>query len=272
MRGDYRMPSAWITRGNGEHARARSVRSASGAGDLRSAARERSATDPVSYSGGDGNDLTLTAGNIPPQIGTINVSPSSVLVGQRIALSVPESDANQDPLGTTWNFGDGTTASGPSATHVYAKPGSYTATATVSDGLAQVQSSTLIVVAAPPATPLPVGAATKTASSSADGALFSLSAPNACVRKGRPFRVTLSIKKLTKTKARGNVLVSVRKVVFSINAKNVKTLRSAPFRASLTVPGNAKPGSTVTLRARAYFKVRGGKGTTKSITLALKSC
>jgi Asp-tRNA(Asn)/Glu-tRNA(Gln) amidotransferase A subunit family amidase len=45
-----------------------------------------------------------------------------------------------------WSFGDGATATGPSASHAYAKPGTYEAVATVSDGAAQAQASSRITI------------------------------------------------------------------------------------------------------------------------------
>jgi fibronectin-binding autotransporter adhesin len=242
----------------------------------------------VSYAGGDGNDLSLTAGNVPPQISSISATPNPVAAGQPVALSITESDANQDPLATTWNFGDGTTGTGASTSHAYTTPGMYTTVATVSDGLAQVQSTTVITVAGMATgggtgtptgggTRMPTGggtgsADTSTVKSSGYGADFGLTVPSACIRRGTPFSVTLSIKKQTKGKAKGNVLVKVTKVVFAIDRKAVKTSRSAPFRVRLTVPRTATSGSTIKLRATAYLKIHGGQSRAKSIAIASKVC
>jgi hypothetical protein len=151
----------------------------------------------VNYAGGDGNDLTLTAGNVPPQISPISTTPKPVAAGQ------------------------------PS---------------------------------------------TATVRSSGYGADFALTVPNACVRKGTPFSVTLSIKRQTKGKGKGNVLVKVTKVVFAIDGKTVKTARSAPFRVQLTAARTATSPSTIKLRAKAYLKIHGGKRRAKSVTVAVKLC
>lgn len=231
----------------------------------------------VGYSGGDGNDLSLTAGNIAPQVSSVAATPNPATAGQPVALSVTGSDANQDALATTWNFGDGTTGSGASTSHAYAKPGAYTVVATVSDGLAQVQSTSTVTVTAAPAsggTTPPQGGGTtpaSTATSSGYGSSFSVTAPSACVRPGAPFSVTLSVKKL-KGRASRNAPVKVTKVVFTIAGKTVKTLRAAPWHALITLAPNATGGATVKVQAKAYLKIRGGKVAAKAVAVAIKVC
>lgn len=221
----------------------------------------------ASYSGGNGNDLGLTAGNVQPQVGSVSATPDSVVAGKTVALSVAASDANRDPLTTTWNFGDGTTGSGAATSHTYATAGRYTAVATVSDGLAQVQSTAAITVAARPAN-APPPPTTTTVTSSSYGAVFGATVPHACVHRGAAFTATLSAVK--KTKAKGKVLLKVTKVVFSIG-KSRKTDRSAPFRVRLAIPRSAAAGSRLKLRAKAYLVLHGGKRPTKTITTTLKN-
>ncbi len=237
----------------------------------------------VGYAGGDGNDLSLTAGNIAPQLSAVSATPNPVTAGQPVVLRVTGSDANQDPLTTTWNFGDGTSGSGASTSHAYTTAGAYTVIATVSDGLAQVQStSTVTVVAAPPGTTPPQGGGTtspqgggargpSTATSSGYGSSFTVTAPSACVRRGAPFSVALTVKKLKGTAAR-NALVKVTKVVVTIAGKTVKTLRAAPWHTSIKLAPNARPGTTVKVQAKAYLKLRGGKVVVKAVTVAIKVC
>ena len=57
------------------------------------------------------------------------------------------SDPDNDRLTYTWNFGDGGAGSGVTATHVYDRPGSYSATLTVSDGKEQATTTNPVTVA-----------------------------------------------------------------------------------------------------------------------------
>jgi fibronectin-binding autotransporter adhesin len=98
--------------------------------------------------GGDGNDLVLTAANVAPVAGSISATPASARTGQMVTFSVSPSDANRDKLTTTWNFGDGTTGTGASASHAYPNAGTYKVVATISDGAAQVQASTQVAITA----------------------------------------------------------------------------------------------------------------------------
>jgi len=89
------------------------------------------------------------------------------------------------------------------------------------------------------------------------------------VAPGKTFTVTLTWKK---QKRKGNKFVKVRRADFYIGSKRVKIDKKAPFRQTLKVTASSKPGSTVTLKARAYIKVKRGKSPTKSITSKIKVC
>lgn len=235
----------------------------------------------VNYAGGDGNDLSLTPGNIPPLLSAITATPSPAVAGQTVAMSVTTSDANQDSLTTSWSFGDGSSGTGATTSHSYTAPGSYTIVATVSDGASQVQSTAVITVAAPagtgPAQPTPgstpplSAGGTSTVSSSAYGASFGLAVPRACLKQGSSFTASLSIKKL-KGKIKGAALAKITKVVFVLGAKTLRTVKVAPYRAKLIVPAAAVSGGSLKVASKAYLKLRSGRSQTKSLTAIVRVC
>jgi PKD repeat protein len=49
----------------------------------------------------------------------------------------------------TWDFGDGSTATGPVVNHVYASTGTYTVTVTAVNPVSSVQVETIVVVIQP---------------------------------------------------------------------------------------------------------------------------
>ena len=58
-------------------------------------------------------------------------------------------DPDNDPLVYEWNFGDGATGSGVTATHTYTTPGVYTATLTVSDATLNDSDTCRVIVRGP---------------------------------------------------------------------------------------------------------------------------
>ncbi len=81
----------------------------------------------------------ITVGNgavnhAPVIVSGPSFSPLSPAVNTTVAFSVAASDADNNPLTYSWNFGDGASGSGASPSHVYTSSGSYTASVTVTDG------------------------------------------------------------------------------------------------------------------------------------------
>ena len=85
-----------------------------------------------------------TPGNQSP---VANAGPDqTVAVGQSVSFSgAGSSDPDGSIVGYTWNFGDGTTASGVTATKTYATTGAYTVTLTVTDNAGATATDTAVV-------------------------------------------------------------------------------------------------------------------------------
>ncbi len=101
------------------------------------------------------------------------------------------------------------------------------------------------------------------------GATITFTVPRTCVQPGQKFRVTLKWKR---KKRKGNLFVKVRRTDFYIGTRRVKIDRKAPFVQTLTATATAPRGSKITLRARAFIKVRRGKSPTKSIRTTITVC
>lgn len=93
--------------------------------------------------------IEVTAANQVPMV-SLTATPTSGTAPLTVSFTAIASDVDNDALTYRWLFGDGASA-GDSATisHRYDQPGSYTATVTVSDGVASVSARQAIVVAAP---------------------------------------------------------------------------------------------------------------------------
>ena len=97
--------------------------------------------------------------NAPPTALTtgFNYNPSSPYSGQQVSFTAFAS-GGASPYSSDWNFGDGTTNTGSTATHSYATTGNFTVTLTTNDSSSPQQSTTsqqtLIVTNPPPPPPL----------------------------------------------------------------------------------------------------------------------
>ncbi len=85
---------------------------------------------------------TSVAANSAPTLTALSTSPSSSIPGQDVTFSSTSNDVNGDKVSYTWNFGDGTTASGQTGffggtitgTHAYSADGTYEVVLNVNDG------------------------------------------------------------------------------------------------------------------------------------------
>ena len=102
----------------------------------------------VAGGGGAAAYFLLKEDNKAPSSGTISASTSTALQGANVTFTASgASDPNGDSLSYAWNFGDGQTGSGATATHLYTSAGTFTVTMTVSDGkLSAPAASTTITV------------------------------------------------------------------------------------------------------------------------------
>ncbi len=80
---------------------------------------------------------------------TVSAQPAGV--GQALDFTVSASDDFGDELSYAWQFGDGGSAAGPTATYVYATAGVYTATMTITDGHGSTLIATIDVTVLTPA-------------------------------------------------------------------------------------------------------------------------
>jgi hypothetical protein len=100
-------------------------------------------------------------------------------------------------------------------------------------------------------------------------ATYKLGVPRGCVSPGQGFRVTLTWKR---QKRKGNLFVKVRRADFYLQTKRLRADTAAPFAYTYDVKPTQRPGSTITLRARAFIKVRHGTSPKKSIRAKVRVC
>lgn len=89
--------------------------------------------------------VNVLPGNHKP-IATIDVQPTRAKMGDKIAFDAARShDADGDSLSYAWDFGDGSTALTPQASHAYAAPGIFTVRLRVSDPSGASSEATALV-------------------------------------------------------------------------------------------------------------------------------
>lgn len=99
--------------------------------------------------GGTTKALTVTISRItassPPVVNSATAVPNPAAEGQNIVFSADGSDPTGQAITVTWDFGDGTTATGATATHAYASAGTYIVVATLTDTDLESTTSQLMV-------------------------------------------------------------------------------------------------------------------------------
>lgn len=98
---------------------------------------------------------TATVAGLLPPIASFTAIPSNVLTGQTVSFNGTSSHAQE--TGATivsyqWNFGDGSTGTGATATHVYSTVGVMNVVLTVTDSLGLTDTETVPVNVSPPPT------------------------------------------------------------------------------------------------------------------------
>jgi len=183
------------------------------------------ATATVSAAGYDNSDPTLSSISNAPTAGTqLKPVSFSATPFDIFALSGPVS----------WNFGDGKTASGNSVTHTYAKPGTFTVTATASDTVGNsVSSKKSIKVAAGP---------------SAVGVILSKR-----LKLARNGRISVRLR------CGANSVAVCRGTVYLRSAKKVRGASAAARKRLLTIGQRSysiPQGKTTTVKVTAKKKAR----------------
>jgi hypothetical protein len=88
--------------------------------------------------------------NAPPHVESApTANPNTARVSETVSFFVAATDADGGALTCTWDFGDGSSATGASVTHAYAVVGTYTATVTINDGKGGLSGASVAVTVTP---------------------------------------------------------------------------------------------------------------------------
>ncbi|WP_134670890.1 PKD domain-containing protein [Halorussus marinus] len=97
-------------------------------------------------------DVEVLAPDETPPTAAASADPPTVEAGASVTLDAADATDDRRIASYRWAFGDGSTGSGETASHIYDEPGTYTATVTVTDaaGNAATANATVEVVRARP--------------------------------------------------------------------------------------------------------------------------
>jgi len=102
----------------------------------------------------DDSELAPSSNRAPALLSSVTATPNPATTNDTVAFAVTASDPDGDVLSYAWNFGDGASGTGSTATHRFTVPGTYTVLVNVRDPLgASVTGSITVTVVAPSAPP-----------------------------------------------------------------------------------------------------------------------
>lgn len=87
---------------------------------------------------------SIDVANAPPDPG-IDTTARTASTGEAVTFTASPTDADGTVRSIEWDFGDGTTATGPSPSHTYDEPGTYQVTVTATDDDDDVQTQSFTV-------------------------------------------------------------------------------------------------------------------------------
>jgi PKD domain-containing protein len=220
--------------------------------------------------------------------------PNTATVGQALGVSIaPSWDLWSSVASMAWDFGDGTTAAGPSATHAWSRPGTYTVTVSGSDtfGNSTARSGQITVAPQPPqasvSTPVPTpsrgssgpavgttgtvaGVTVRLPGASAAKTPLPTKLSKAALRKLPKLRVSVAVPKRSKKGTKIIIALRLNRPVRGALA-TVQLRRGVSYRtiARGRVSGRRIP-LALSFRSRGRYLLRvrfqeSGKGTTKNV-------
>jgi len=113
----------------------------------------------ISASNGIGSSQRVLRLSIVPVAGSANSAPqifslpsastSTPRVGSPVVFTAAAGDPDNNLLAYTWDFGDGTSGTGPNPSHIYAVPGNYVVSVLITDGIETVSNSFAVTAVSP---------------------------------------------------------------------------------------------------------------------------
>ena len=199
---------------------------------------------------------------VGPTVSSLAI-PATAVAETPVAFSIGAADTWSTVTSTTWDFGDGGTASGASVTHTYASAGTRTVTVTLADAVGNTTQRTGVVAVAPPAVVAPeiTGLKLKPKHLEINGPKRK-TRTTLVVRLSEDARVTVTVKRKGATGKQARQKVVLRKGLdagrskLRLTSKQLKRklgTRFEPGRYKLTVKASNTAGRdkrSITLRVR----------------------